>query len=165
MHISQLVSTDSRNEVEKLRRTHCKNILKAYGVEYNPASPKTKLVSLIEGHGIDVTRPLPDGDSIFQMVAVKDEKGNVSTEVYPKEKDHATKNKSIDYNSVIEAKNKATEKEDENTALKKEIESLKALMNKDMKMSELRSIAKEKGINSFGMKKSDLMKAVNGNPA
>lgn len=140
MGLENLISDDSRRPIEKLRRVQIQRLLKANGIQFDVNLPKTALLPILEGSGIDITK-MPDGDPILQQVPVQDENGNTKLEYFPAQKEHATANKDIDYDSVIEqtAKNNTPDK---------------------MSMSELRTAAKEMGINTYKMKKEDIVKAI-----
>lgn len=141
MGLESLVSEDSRRPIEKLRRVQIQKLLKAHGVNFDVSLPKTALLPILEGSGIDITKPLPTGESVLQQVPVQDENGNTKIEYFPAQKEHATARKNIDYDTVIEqtAKNNTPDK---------------------MSMMELRSAAKELGINTFKMKKEHIIKAI-----
>jgi len=166
MGLERLISDDSRTPIEKLRRKQLWDIADAYDLPYPSAAPKTVMIPIIESAGIDVTRPLPTGEKLVQEIQVEDEDGKVHTDFAPVEKPHATQNKQIDYNAVIEAKAKAAESQDELKEAKDEIARMREKLAEleageksfsDMKMPELRKAAKESGINSFGLSKKDII--------
>lgn len=185
--ISQLVSEDSRTPIQRLSRTQCKNILKANGVKFDPAMPKDHhsggacLVSLIQGNGIDITKPL-NGEAQFEQVPVINEKGDVHVELYPVEKAHATKDKVIDYDRILQNKAEKAEKESENQDLKAQLKIMQDKIDaltkdpdltnytnytnyEDMNWGELKSLAKERGINTFKLKKHEVIGKLNGDVA
>jgi len=102
--ISSLVSEDSRKPIERLRRCKLWKIANAYGITYPPAASKDVMIPILEGNGIDVTQPLPDDSkNIWNRVVVENESGHHHVELYPELPEHATANKNIDYDSVIES--------------------------------------------------------------
>lgn len=186
--ISQLVSEDSRTPIQRLSRTQCKNILKANGIQYDPAMPKDHpsggacLVSLIQGNALDITKPI-NGEVQFEAVPVADDKGNIHHEMYPVEKDHATKGKVINYDRILQDKADKAEKESENQELKAQLKAMQdkidALTDKAVKNSsepinspiedyeamgwgKLKSLAKERGINTFKLKKHEVIAMLTG---
>ena len=63
-HISSLVSDDSRNVYQRLRRSMCFKILESYGLPYPSGASQEAMVKIMEANGIDPTRPGPHGESI-----------------------------------------------------------------------------------------------------
>lgn len=173
--ISKLISTDSRPLLNRVRRPQLQRILKANGIEFDITGPATMLRTLIEANGINFMNP-----EEWDQIPVKDENGNTSIEMYPKVKEHATAKKNIDYSGIIEKKAKETmdaqlqkENEDLRDQLKTLTEMVESLMGQSspdpkpsysaMKMSELRKIAKERGIKtSVKTKKVELIEILNG---
>lgn len=155
MGIERLVSEDSRAPLHRLRRYHLQRILKANGVKFNHETASAiDLAKLIEGNGIDPTSPLPNGEQLMQTVTVVDDKGNQRRELYPIEKDHATKWKDIDYDAIIqrnaELNSEGDELKNENADLRRQLDELRAQQKAVdpalMPMSELRAYAKSKGL-------------------
>lgn len=71
--LTKLVSTDSRTPIEKLRRHWLRQIAQANGVKVPLNAPKTQLVKLLEGAGIEVTRSV--GNLRWQQHQQYDEDG------------------------------------------------------------------------------------------
>lgn len=156
MGLDRLVSEDNRAPLYRLRRHHMQRLLKANGVSFNHETASAlDLAKLIEGNGIDITKPLPSGEQLLRQILVKDEKGNTRVELYPEEKDHATKGKNIDYDAIIkrnaELNSEGDELKNENADLRRQLDELRAQQNKpvdptEMPMSQLRAYAKSKGL-------------------
>lgn len=162
MGLERLISEDSRKPIQKLRRRQLWDIAKAYNLDFPAGAAATTMVSIIETAGIDVTRPLPDGNALVKPVEVQDETGRQKVEYFPVEKPHATQGKNIDHYAIIEAKAKATEKSDEVEALKQKLAEYEKEETDPtkMKMQQLRSQAKAKGINTYGMSKQAIIEAL-----
>jgi len=163
-HISSLVSSDSRDLYQRMRRIDCYKTLEAWGVNYPSGASKDAMVEIMKGNGINPASKPPSGEGVkFIPVQVTDENGNVSTEMYPEVPVHATANKDINYEAILDKVAKEQLKQDEGKD--NEIEQLKAQVAKLMAMmgdkevslepqidyeameaDELRALAKEKGI-------------------
>lgn len=133
MELHQLLSTDSRNALQRTRRSRLYRIADAYKLNYPPGIPADDLRKIIEGNGIDVLKPLPNGgENDWEQVVVENEDGKQSVQLYPKEKPHFTASREIDYDAILAKKaeeQKQTEKE--NVDLRQQIldlqKQLKAL--------------------------------------
>jgi hypothetical protein len=186
MGLEKLVSEDSRLPIQKLRRAQLWKIAKAYDIPFPNGAPASAMIPLLEGNGIDVTKPLPNGESEFEQVVVRTEKGDV-VDLVPKEKEHYTKNKNINYDLILEkaAKEQEVKHKAETDSLNEKIAHLEAMVAKlldgkiekkeeekeevfelepaleDMQMHQLKSKCKELGIKqSFTDKKDDLIKKI-----
>lgn len=171
MELHDLMSEDARKPVEKLRRVQLNKICRAYDIPVPTGATAEVMVALINSSGIDVTKPLPDGEALMQTVNIPTEEGGFKTEIVPTRKPHYTEGKEIDYDSLIEAKSQLADQKSENQELKDRISQLENLILSqhkdkqeksvsDMSMGELRGLAKEKGVNSFGMKKQQLIETL-----
>lgn len=188
MGLEALVSDDSRTPIQKLRRSQLWKIAKAYDLSFPIGAPASAMIPIIQGAGIDVTRPLPNGDSEFELINIPTKNG-FKQELVPKEKDHYTKNRDIDYDSVIEKKAKEQEviHKQETDSLRSEIDELKAMIAQltgqkleqkleqkeeifeltpnyeDMKYLELRKLATQRGLKQSPTDtKEDLVRMLNG---
>ena len=106
-----LLTEDSRTPIQKLRRHQLQKICKDNDIKFDPSGPAERLIQLIEGSGVNILR-----NDLFQKVTVQDESGRTKEIIDPIVKPHATANKVIDHDSIIEAKSK----EDEFTKLTRE---------------------------------------------
>lgn len=135
-----LLSDDSRSALQRTRRTQLYRIANAYKLSFPEGCPADDLRKIIEGHGVDVTRPLPDGaDNEWERRIVEDENGKQSIQLYPKEKPHFTANKDIDYESIIQQRAAKAEKaqkqaETENEDLRSQLEAMKKQMEEMQRM-------------------------------
>lgn len=125
MDLSGLISTDSRTPLEKLRRNALQKICKENNIPFDPSGDAVRLRQLIEGSGVDYMK-----SEFFNKIQVQDENGMVKETVVPVVKPHATENKDINYDAIIEAKANAQEKEDENKELKEKMAKLEAALLK-----------------------------------
>lgn len=123
--MDQLLTEDSRLPIEKLRRFHLQRICKENGIKFDPAGPATDLRKLIEGSNVDIYK-----SNLFEKFQIQDENGRMKEVVTPKIVPHATANANIDYDSILEARAKASQKEEENVKLRSEIDELKAIVAK-----------------------------------
>lgn len=118
-HISSLVSTDSRNVYERLRRSQCYKILESYKVSYPSGATKDAMIKIMEGSGINPLKPGPYGEGVkYVQVQVTDEDGKTRVEMYPEERPHATLNKAINYDVEMEKILKERQAEEEKIAEK-----------------------------------------------
>ena len=160
-HISSLVSTDSRNVYERLRRHQCYKILESYKVSYPVGATKDDMIKIMEGSGINPLKPGPYGEGVkYVKVEVTDEDGKTRYEMYPEERPHATLNKAINYEAEMQKIIKDREAEEAEIAEKDQrIAELEAKINqlleaqttKDMDfesldVDQLRALAKERGV-------------------
>lgn len=156
MELHQLLSTDSRNALQRTRRSRLYRIADAYKLNYPPGIPADDLRKIIEGNGIDVLKPLPNGgENDWEQVVVENEDGKQSVQLYPKEKPHFTANREIDYESILAKKaeeQKQTEKENVDLRqqiidLQKQLKALTELAGADIPSSPEFD---ETGSNGFG---------------
>lgn len=135
-----LLSDDSRSALQRTRRTQLYRIANAYKLSFPEGCPADDLRKIIEGHGVDVTRPLPDGaDNEWERRIVEDENGKQSIQLYPKEKPHFTANKDIDYETIIQQRAAKAEKaqkqaETENEDLRSQLIEMKKQMEEMQRM-------------------------------
>lgn len=98
-----LVTEDGRRPVERLRRSQLWRVADAYKISYPKDAAAEHMVTILKANSIDVTKPLPGGESLFQQVRVTGPDGKVvGTELYAPEKPHATAGQNIDYEGVLE---------------------------------------------------------------
>lgn len=179
MGLERLVSEDSRTPLERLRRKQLWDLADAHGISYPDRAPATVMVNILKGAEVDPATPLPSGEKLVQEVLVQDENGKQKVELYPVEKPHATQNKDIDYDSIIEQKAKNSEQAEVIKQQDARIAQMEAMLAKfvgeqsdsqekpavsdfsNMKMQELRVEAKKAGINTFGMSKKDIIEKLN----
>lgn len=140
MDLSGLLTDDSRTPLEKLRRPALQKICKENKIPFDPTGPADKLRKLIEGSGVDYMRK-----DLFQKAQFQDENGMMKETVHPIVKPHATSNKDINYDAIIEARAATQEKADENTELKERLAKLEALLTKTAKpeKSDIKELYKE----------------------
>jgi len=169
--ISNLVSTDSRGPVDRMRRGDLQKACKAHNIPFDQDQPATTLREIIKGSNINV---LEIGD--WEQVIVKDEKGGQSVEIYPKRKPHATERSPIDYDAILDRKAKEQEElESKNGSLEDTVKELQAqlaqLLKKeksfeDMTVFELKKVLKDRGIKTEKTaKKVELLGMLNGEDA
>ena len=121
------IREDSRAPISRLRRRDLYIIARKNNIPFQYGAPAEVMRALIESLGIDVTNPKNGIE--WQAVDMPSEDGKtIHREIYPVEKAHATYNKEIDHESIIEKNAKKVE----------EIEGLK--------MGELKKLAKQKGL-------------------
>lgn len=130
--MEQLLTEDSRLPIEKLRRYHLQKICKENDIKFDPTGPATDLRKLIEGSNVDIYK-----SNLFEKIQFQDESGRTKETVLPKIIPHATANADIDYDSILEAKAKASQKEEENVKLRSEIDELKAMVAKLLPKEEI----------------------------
>lgn len=170
-HISSLVSEDSRDLFGKMRRLECEKLCEAWGIPYPANAPKDDIVAILKGNGVDPLKKPPHGEGVkFIEVQVPTEDGKTVTHLYPEQKQHYTADKDIDYEAELEKRAKANqvamdEKDDRIARLEAMVAQLIAkqpqpedvnLMDteelesnpgyEDMDVEELRTIAKDRGI-------------------
>lgn len=168
-HISSLVSTDSRNVYERLRRSQCYKILESYKVSYPSGATKDAMIKIMEGSGINPLKPGPYGEGVkYVQVQVTDEDGKTRVEMYPEERPHATLNKAINYDVEMEKilKERQAEEKVKDDRIAELEQQIQALMDKvggtvpvevaepvaeftdyeAMEVEDLKALAKEKGI-------------------
>jgi hypothetical protein len=150
--LSSLITDDPRTPLQKLRRSQLQKLARDNGISFDPKGPATSLRLQLEGAGIDGSR-----SGLFQTIRVQDENGLTKEIVDPIIKPHSTQDKDINYSAIIEANAKASEKEEENTELKKELETLKAMVQKLTEVNEEKPLA-EQYEETFGKKPHHLMK-------
>jgi len=176
--LAGLVSEDSRPLLQRMRRKQLWDLAKANNIPYPDGAAKTVMIPILEGAGVN---PLSAGD--WEQVQNKDENGNVSVEMYPVEKPHASSFKNINYDELLSSKEVV---EDENTKLKAQVEKLTKMMEQmmgekpiessvsdqeaekggDLDLSamghfELKKLCKERGIKTKNTdKKPDLIKVL-----
>jgi len=140
-HISSLVSDDSRNLYDRLRRAQCYRILESYGVPYPSGATKDQMIQIMMGSNIDPTKPGPKGEGVkfVPIQVVVDERGTTRTEMYPEEKAHATAQKyenGFDYHSEIEKRVQQNKEAliplepEETKAMNDRMDKLEGLVNK-----------------------------------
>lgn len=173
--ISQTASYDSRSHIERLRRKQLWDIAKANGIPFKAGAPKTDMVKLLEGAGVNVLDPANGVQ--WKQVTGKDENGHAHTELYPVVPENITSRQNIDYASEIEKRAQAAEQaearaEEAETSvemLQRELAALKELIVKPpeafpldkMLPWQLKQIMEERGIpHRTGMKKDEMLKAL-----
>ena len=174
----------------RMRRTEIKRVLRAYGIPFDEELPKQSniqgqpdLLKLLEGNGIDPTKPLPDGTNIgFETVRVEVEKGKYEEQVVPAVQEHASKGHEGLAEAALarkaEAQVKAKQEADARAAAKAEavkderiaeLERRLAALDKQrdepdfhkLKWHDLRAYAKGRGVQvRVGMKKAEVIQAL-----
>ena len=168
------VSTDSRNDWERLRRVDLWHLADAWEIQYPPGATKTDMISILTANSVNPNDPR--GAFEWDIVHSQDESGHPVVSRYPRRKAHATANKDIDYAGIMDKKAQ-DEMESENQTLKNEVAEMKKMMAKlleskstglaitedvdltveatltttvenysGMKFQELRKLAKSKGL-------------------
>jgi len=119
------VSTDSRNDWEKLRRIDLWHLADAWNVQYPPGATKVDMINLLSANQVNPNDPR--GAFEWDEVHSQDEMGRPVISRYPKRKAHATASQNIDYDAIMD-KQAQEEMESENKTLKDEVAELKAMM-------------------------------------
>jgi hypothetical protein len=145
MDLSGLLTTDSRLPLQKLRRNALQQICKANEIPFDPSGPADKLRLLIEGSGVDYMKK-----DFFQKISVPNENGSTSESIVPVVKPHATANKDINYDAIIEAKAKTQEKDDENTELKARLAEMEKIVQSMQPKKEITQEMKDEYKELFG---------------
>jgi hypothetical protein len=164
-HISSLLSSDSRDLFEKMRRLECERLCEAWEIPYPANAPKDDIVAILKGNGVDPLKAPPKGEGVkFVEVQVQTEDGRTVTHLYPEQKKHYTADKDIDYEAVLEQRAKenqaASDQKDQEIAELKamvmqlmgktepdpEAPEMKSVNYEDMDIEALREIAESKGI-------------------
>ena len=101
--LAGLVSTDTRQPIERLRRVALWALADAKGIQYPPDAPKTTMLKLLEVNGVDLSNPEPLPGVDWQAVPVTDEAGNVRQEIYPAPPQHHTADKAINYDAAMKS--------------------------------------------------------------
>lgn len=143
--LSGLVSSDSREPIERLRRARLWQIAEAYGIKYPAGAPKDTMIQLLKGSGVDVTRPI--GDLQWTMQPQYDENGRqigaVPQPVEPANGSERAKVAPEQRMAVMEAKEREREKQEASRfqeaqieALRSENESLKRIIEERLQAIE-----------------------------
>lgn len=133
--VSQFVSEDSRQPIERLRRRTLWDIAEARGITYPPQAPKTVMVDILKANGVDVTQPIEGVDLRWKVVNGQTADGRPNQEIYPVVPEHASARNGVNAEAVVSqrlAKQKA-EEEKRIKEVEKENEDLKSLI---LKMQE-----------------------------
>lgn len=112
--LSGLISTDSRNSLQRLRRRQLTLMAERRNLTFPPNCGAEALRPILVGAGITGDEPEFDDITRWRSVTQQDESGNSHIERYPSPPEHATAGKVVDYDSQIEARaanNKPTEDE------------------------------------------------------
>lgn len=167
------ITTDSRNDWQKMRRTDLWRLAEAWKIAYPPGAPKDDMINILIANQVNPNDPR--GAFEWEVTHTQDESGNSIVIKEPRRRVHATANSNIDYEGIMD-KQAQDEMETENSSLRNEVDELKAMMAKmlepkvnhdsdeqivfsELKFHELKKIAKQKGlVIQNTMKKVELIK-------
>lgn len=145
MHdVSQFVSEDSREPMERLRRVHLWKIADALGLSYPAGAPKTTMISLLKAHDVDVTQPIAGIQ--WRVTQGRTSDGMPNQEMYPVVPEHASARKGVNAEAVMAQRiAEKTQKEQEQEAfekkrlevLERDNERLKALEDENARLKQI----------------------------
>jgi hypothetical protein len=122
--LESLINSDGRPTLQKIDRWKAYKICKAYQISFPKDAPLSTMVKIIAGAGIDVTKPLPNGEpNEWISLPVMDPRTNapIGVNMIPKPVVNKTAALNIDYQAEIEKRAKRESdltKENENLAEK-----------------------------------------------
>lgn len=135
----QAFAEDPRTPIERLRRHRLWKIADAYEIPYPQGASKEVMIQLLTGHGVDVTRPLPNGERIpWVNVPVQTEDGRVVHQLYPEEQEAGGSNTG-DVMRVVREREEQKKQEREEAAdreLERENAALKDRLNEVLDAQE-----------------------------
>lgn len=105
--IGGLVSSDSRTPMERLRRVQLWAIAEDRGIQYPPDAPKTVMLALLVGAGVDPKMPYQGAGIKWEVINGQDEIGRAHQEIYPVQQEPDTPSQITD---VVAATAKIAEK-------------------------------------------------------
>lgn len=161
MELSSLVSTDSRPPIERMRRIQLYAVADEAGISYQQDAPKTIMVALLTGAGIDVTKSVVP----FRTVHAQDEHGRSHEEMYPIIAEHKTAGNPIDYDAELAKRAKRVEVLEEENSVLKRVEARLAKLERhaipleSMVPWQLKRLAKAAGLDG-NMNKEDMIAAL-----
>jgi hypothetical protein len=105
-NLAALVSSDSRQPLQRLRRAQLHKIADRANISYPAGAPATDMVEILSRHQISGLEQDYNDITHFQPFTQQDESGNSHVEVYPVQPKHQTADKVIDYETAIEERAK-----------------------------------------------------------
>lgn len=134
--LSRWVSEDSRTPLQRLRRHQLHKIADSLGIQYPPGAPKTTMIPLLEGNGVDVTSSA--AGIRWQVVHGTDANGRPRQEMYPLVEEHTSAKKGVNAEMVLAQKLTQEEKKEQEfkdsriEALERENAALKEMLEKEI---------------------------------
>jgi len=163
--LGRFVSEDNRKPIERLNRRALYDVADEFGLNYPDDCPKTALIPIMEGAGIDVTQSTIIN---WQTFSTKDQSGRVFEETYPVRPEHHSSGKNINYDQLMRERAKEKEKDDNTISdLTKRLDEIEknhgpAFPIHKLLPWQLQHLAKDAGIEYKGLSKEEIIAALEG---